>query len=93
MRVENMTSPRTGKEVANQFIITDNQGNRYFQSYQTIIAKKERSTGKVWLNSNYWDYSATTSKYRNKFLGENKKETQRKIDNGTYTLVDSFDML
>ena len=31
--------------------------------------------------------SVTTNRYRNMFLGENKAETQRKIDSGVYKLV------
>jgi len=29
--------------VKNQFILTDDQGNRFFQSYDSIIAKKDRN--------------------------------------------------
>ena len=83
MKVENMISPN-GNKVANQFIITDN-GNEYFQSYRSIIAK--RSKGKTYLDNYYWDYSTTTGKYRNKFLNETKKETQAKIESGEYTLT------
>jgi hypothetical protein len=35
-----------------------------------------------------WDYSVTTGKYRNIFLEETKKETQKKIDQGIYILTD-----
>jgi len=61
-----------------------------FQSYSTIIAKTYHTCGKriVELDKNNWDYSKTTSKYRNRFLGETKKETQRKIDSGIYILTD-----
>ena len=37
--------------------------------------------GKIILGTK-WDYSMTTGKYRNQFLGEDKKETQRKIKEG-----------
>jgi hypothetical protein len=33
----------------------------------------------VYLDENKWDYSVTTGKYRNIFLGETRKETQKKI--------------
>ena len=82
------------KQLANnQFIITDDKGNEYFQSYETIIAKKSlwaMNTGtedRIELDPK-WTYSKTTSKYRNKFLGETTKETQAKIDSGEYTLTD-----
>ena len=84
MKVRNMTSPR-GNKVANQFIITDN-GDEYFQSYRSIIAK--RSKGKIYLDDYYWDYSTTTGKYRNEFLGERIADTRKKIDSGEYILTD-----
>ena len=42
----------------------------------------------VELDRDKWDYSKTTGKYRNQFLGETKKETQAKIDSGEYILTD-----
>ena len=84
MKVENMTSAR-GNTIANQFIIND-KGEEYFQSYRSIIAKK--SQGKIYLDEYFWDYSVTTGKYRNDFLGEKKIDTQRKIDSGEYILTD-----
>jgi hypothetical protein len=39
------------------------------------------------LDSEKWDYSATTGKYRNDFLNEDKKTTARKIKDGTYKLT------
>jgi hypothetical protein len=86
IKVENMTSSR-GNDVPNQFIIRTMKG-RYFQSYNTIIAFIPSSwSEKTQLDRNSWDYSITTGKYRNQFLGEDKKETQRKINNGTYELT------
>lgn len=95
-----MTSPRTGKAVANQFIIIDSDNNKYFQSYESVIVKIPRFTGytvvnaiegeidtRIQLDETYWNYSKTTSKYRNEFLGETTKETQEKINNGTYKLA------
>ena len=78
-----MTSAR-GNKVPNQFIITDN-GTEYFQSYRSIIAK--RSEGKIYLDDYYWDYSTTTGKYRNEFLGEGIAETRKKIASGEYILT------
>ena len=71
--------------VKNQFIVTDDNGATFFQSYSTLIAKKQN--GKITLDKDSWDYSKTTGKYRNLFLGENKKETERKIQDGTYQLA------
>jgi hypothetical protein len=96
MKVENMTSS-SGNKVANQFIITDEGrgalGNfierKVFQSYDSIIAKIVRWDDRtdIELDEKYWDYSTTTGKYRNLFLGESKKETERKIKDGKYKLT------
>lgn len=82
-KVSNMIG-HNGEPVKNQFLIqTPNE--TIFQSYDSVIAKKTND-GKVILDSQYWDYSTTTGKYRNLFLGEDKKETQNKIKNGIYKL-------
>lgn len=87
MKVQNMSSAR-GNTVPNQFIITD--GNtKYFQSYDSIIVKIEYGLGRkaVYLDKNFWDYSVTTGRYRNIFLGETTKETKKKIETGEYILT------
>ena len=38
MKTENMTST-SGNKVANQFKITDDNGNQFFQSYSSVIVK------------------------------------------------------
>lgn len=84
VKVENMISPRSGRPVANQFEIWTNEGI-YFQSYNIVIAFKGFANGKrIRILDDDWDYSRTTGKYRNQFLGETKKETQKKIDSGEY---------
>ena len=83
--VRNMTSKNSGREIPNQFIIQTPDG-LYFQSYNTMIAAKVN--GKRYLDKTSWDYSVTTGKYRNQFLNEVKKETERKIVSGEYELVD-----
>jgi len=72
--------------VKNQFEITTNEGT-YFQSYNSIIVFKPND-GKIQLDQRYWDYSKTTSKYRNQFLMETTKETEAKIASGEYILTD-----
>ena len=79
-----MESPGGG-DAPNQFIIKTVYGN-FFKSYNSIIAFRGNN-GTVLLDSYYWDYSRTTGKYRNQFLGENKAETQKKIDSGIYKLT------
>ena len=86
MKVKNMRSEKSGREVANQFIIDDFENHRtFFQSYNSIIVKIEKA--RVYLDEYYWDYSKTTAKYRNQFLSETTKETQAKIDSGEYILT------
>ena len=69
-----------------------------FQSYESIIAiitiwdKKDctlphQKTRDIQLDKTYWDYSKTTSKYRNRFLGEDTKTTRAKIKSGEYILT------
>ena len=95
MNVQNMTSSNNNK-VANQFIVTDENSNEYFQSYNSMIVKKQYSNMgscgdeklQILLDKKYWNFSNTTSKYRNKFLNETTKETMAKIKSGEYKLVD-----
>lgn len=63
-----------------QIIHTD-EGSFLF-SYETLIAGI--INGKFYLNEKYWDYSATTGKHRNAFLGEGIAETRKKIKSGEY---------
>lgn len=74
-----------GNEVPNQFVIITDKG-RIFQSYSTVIAVTEN--GKTILDREKWNYSNTTSKYRNQFLGETTKQTEKKIAAGIYELAD-----
>jgi hypothetical protein len=85
IKVENMRSVNYNK-VPNQFVIQTDDG-LYFQSYSTVIAFKPLK-GKIQLDKDSWDYSVTTGKYRNQFLGETKKETEAKIKSGEYELMD-----
>jgi hypothetical protein len=71
--------------VKNQFKIITPDGV-IFQSYDSIIAIKLNNPEKIILDVNNWDFSPTTGKYRNMFLGETKPETERKIKSGIYLL-------
>lgn len=98
MKVRNMTNSN-GRAVPNQFVIETTERENwengdytdreveYFQSYDCIIVRRAKFQ-KVELDSRYWDYSKTTSRYRNQFPGETTKETQAKIDSGEYILTD-----
>lgn len=81
---------RNGNKVKNQFVVYDDSDNKFFQSYDTIIVMEENfieGPRKIYLDEKYWDYSVTTSKYRNIFLEESSKETAKKIKDGTYILT------
>ena len=83
MKVYNMTSSQ-GNKIANQFEIYHNN-NKYFQSYNSIIIKQTNK--KTYLDSYYYNYSRTTSKYRNIFLNEDTKTIEKKIKNKEYILT------
>ena len=83
VKVYNMTSPN-GNKVANQFEIYTNKG-RYFQSYRSIIVFISNK-GQVFLDDYYWNYSRTTSKYRNIFLNDDTNSIKEKIKSGEYKL-------
>tara|TARA_B100000902_G_C26912194_1_gene717442 strand:+ start:75 stop:359 length:285 start_codon:yes stop_codon:yes gene_type:complete len=89
MQVRQMTG-RTGAPVANQFIINDGE-HEYFQSYDTVIAKRHKSSRVVTLDAGHWDYSVTTSKYRNQFLGMSTAQVKRDIRAGRIALVNLND--
>jgi hypothetical protein len=93
VKVKNMTS-RNNNIVPNQFIIRIKSNSKdqagfdkvYFQSYNSIIAYKDHRNN-ITLDKYRWDHSTTTSKYRNQFLNETKKETLQKIKKGIYKLA------
>lgn len=66
LKVQNMVSTASGREVANQFIIEE--GNKVmFQSYDSPIIEIDRDSMIITVFPHY-DYSRTTSKYRNQFM-------------------------
>ena len=101
MKIRNFTNGN-GRDIPNQFIIENENTWTMFQSYKSKIAMiscfvaKAQSKPvaermpheKIMLDINYWDYSNTTGKYRNIFLNESKRETEKKIKSGEYILVD-----
>lgn len=86
VRVRNMESPRSGNPIANQFLVKTDDGE-YFQSYDTVIGLK-RNDGVIVLDTNSWNYSATTARYRREWLCEGINETRSKINAGQYIMAD-----
>jgi len=88
VKVKNMISSRSGREVANQFIIEIGDNLRIFQSYNSVICHDLRGTnGHILLDEVYWNYSSTTLKYLSQFLGRNKKDIIEDISSGRITLT------
>ena len=83
MKITALTTS-SGNTAKNQYVITT-EGGRFYQSYDTIIACIDNN-GRITLDTN-WNYSVTTSKYRNIFLGETSKETEKKVESGIYKVA------
>jgi hypothetical protein len=97
MKVRNLTSNK-GRKVPNQFELvgrsafTDFDGNKIpsgdsFQSYDSMIAHRD-CHGTLWLDRNYWDYSVTTSRWRNRFTRLSTEETKKGLKDGSIKLTD-----
>lgn len=84
IKVRNMRSNRSGRNVSNQFVI-ETPSSRIFQSYNSVVVKIEN--GQTYLDCNYWNFSNTTNKHRSTFLNENTKTTKSKIESGQYILT------
>ena len=67
MRVTNLTSPRSGAKVANQYAITGD-GGEYFQSYDSVIAHLTTGEDGLIIVSDDYNYSNTTSRYFKQWL-------------------------
>lgn len=61
-----MVSPKSGRAVANQYIIRTDS-TIIFQSYTSTIAIMDKKTGAVTLGVDF-DYSRTTTKYLHQFI-------------------------
>lgn len=98
MEVRNMVSPRSGREVANQFIIISKHGI-VFQSYNSTIVELDGINETITVHKD-WDYSTTTGKYRNQFMREygfDEMATKRGFEHymnlgaiGNYKIVKAF---
>lgn len=62
------------------------ENGRILQSYNSLISIV--LNGKTYL-SNKYRFSSTTGKHRNIFLNESLKETEDKLKNGEYTLLEN----
>lgn len=78
LKVKNLYSPVSGREVANQFVIFD-ENKIVFQSYDSTICIVENGM-RVTLGR-HWDYSKTTSKYLYQFLRMYARYANIDVDN------------
>ena len=75
-----------GNPAKNQVMLETEKGI-YFKSYNSIIAFENFKENKTYLDKHFYCYSRTTNQYRNQFLNCNSKDVEKRIDNGTYELV------
>lgn len=73
----------TTSDSVNQTIVVFDNGN-ILLSYNTIIAIKLNH--QIYLTDK-WDYSQTTGRHRNDYLGIDIVETRIRIKDGTYKLL------
>jgi hypothetical protein len=96
MKVVNMQNGN-GRGVPNQFVIygavIEIEGElvegTMFQSYESNIAFKPYNSDVIYLGDD-WEYSVTTGKYRNLFLGIDKKELQQRIKSGRAVILEGM---
>ena len=77
-----------GNQNKDQVVVrVDGHGSVFF-SYGFPVARKVENPGPrepaVLLDPRYWRASTTTGRYRNAFLRESGKETERKLKHGIY---------
>jgi hypothetical protein len=82
-KVQNLSSPRSGRPVANQYDLIFENGIG-FQSYGTLIAF--RMNGYLYL-TDYHDYSKTTSKYCTEWTGFSTKERRAGLESAKFIKV------
>ena len=83
-RVQNLQSPRSYREVPNQYDLVCENGIA-FQSYGSLIAV--RMNGYLYL-TDYHDYSKTTSKYCNEWTGHNTQERRDGLKSGKFIFIE-----
>ena len=83
-RVQNLQSPRSGRDVPNQYDLVCENGIA-FQSYGSLIAV--RMNGYLYL-TDYHDYSKTTSKYCTEWTGWSTKERRSGLACGRFIFIE-----
>ena len=82
-KVQNLSSPRSGRDVPNQYDLIHENGIA-FQSYGSLIAVM--MNGYLYL-TDYHDYSKTTSKYATEWTGFSAKERRAGLESGDFIAI------
>ena len=82
-KVQCLQSPRSGRDVPNQFDLIHENGIA-FQSYDSLIAV--RMNGYLYLTDSH-DFSKTTSKYATEWTGWNTKERRAGLESGKFIRI------
>jgi hypothetical protein len=82
-KVTNLASPRSGRDVPNQYELIHENGIT-FQSYGSLIAV--RMNGYLYL-TDYHDYSNTTAKYATAWMGHNTSERRKGLETGKFITI------
>lgn len=64
----------------NQIVVSFTDGSEVFNSYGKNIVEYT-GKGTIYFDTKYWDFSNTTSKWRNKFMGVDSKWVKDAIKN------------
>ena len=83
-RVQNLSSPRSGRDVPNQYDLVCENGIA-FQSYGSLIAV--RMNGYLYLTADH-DYSNTTSKYATEWTGFDTKARREGLKDGSFIAIE-----
>ena len=82
-KVQNLASPRSGRDVPNQYDLQMDNGIA-FQSYGSLIAV--RMNGYLYLTRDH-DCSTTTSKYAKEWTGYSTKERREGLKSGKFITI------
>ena len=77
MKVYNLEG-KSGRAVANQFVIKDDN-RKVFQSYDSTIIEIDRELQKITVGRD-WDYSITTTRYLKQFLNEEMTWSSKEVE-------------
>lgn len=83
-KVQNLTSPRSYRDVPNQYDLIHENGIA-FQSYSSLIAV--RMNGYLYLTNKH-DWSKTTSKYATSWTGFDTKERRAGLESGKFIFIE-----